>query len=296
MIPNDYIESLKKQNKLKDAVDPAFKSPIKINGKLLREELVVIAGPCSVETREQTVEYAKKLADAGADCIRAGAYKPCTYPIKEAQKFGWKEGLREKGLELLAEAGRVSKLPVITEILDVRDMETVLPYTDVIQIGMRNFQNYGLLDAVGQQEKPVLLKRGSWGMIDEILGACERIMVGGNKSVAICLRGVIGGPSYRHVFPAIRWMPDMMMIPALKELTNIPVIYDPSHSTGYANFVLPIARAAVAAGCDGIAFESHPRPTESISDASQAVDLATATRIIAECRGVRAATTELARA
>ena len=189
-----------------------------------------------------------------------------------------------------------SGLPVITEILDVRDMELVLPYTDIIQIGMRNFQNYGLLDEVGRQSKPVLLKRGSWGTADEILGACERIMAGGNKSVAICLRGVIGMPSYRHVFPAIRWAPDLMMIPALKEITNLPVIYDPSHSTGYANFVTPIARAAVAAGCHGLAFESHPRPTESISDASQALDLEAARRLIAECRGIRSLMKEPARA
>ena len=131
---------------------------------------------------------------------------------------------------------------------------------------------FDLLLIIGKTKKPVLLKRGTWGTIDEILGACERILVGGNENIAICLRGVVGMPSYRHVFSTIRWAPDIMMIPALKELTNIPVIYDPSHSTGYRNFVKPISRAAIAAGADGLILECHPNPSKSISDAAQAID------------------------
>ena len=151
---------------------------------------------------------------------------------------------------------------------------------DIFQIGTRNFQNYSLLDELGKCDIPILLKRGTWGTIDEILGACERILVGGNKKVAICLRGVVGMPSYRHVFPTIRWAPDLMMIPALKEITNIPIIYDPSHSTGYRNFVRPISRAAIAAGSDGLIIEAHPDPNNSISDPDQAIDYKTLKRYL----------------
>ena len=151
---------------------------------------------------------------------------------------------------------------------------------DIIQVGTRNFQNYTLLDALGELDIPILLKRGTWGTIDEILGAVERILVRGNEKVAICLRGVVGAPSYRHVFPSIRWTPDLMMIPALKELCDIPIIYDPSHATGYRNFVPSVSMAAIAAGADGLIIESHPNPTESISDADQAISLRTLNDII----------------
>lgn len=289
MEPNPYIESLVKQNKLGRAVDPNYEFPGKVAGKTIGKDLLKISGPCSVESREQIVGYAKRLAGIGIDVLRGGAYKPCTYPIKEAQQNGWKEGLREKGLELLAEAREASGLPILTEVLDVRDVPLVAQYTDLFQVGMRNFQNYGLLDELGKQKKPVILKRGSWGTVDEILGACERVMHQGNMSVMICLRGVIGMPSYRHVFPMIRWAPDLMMIPALKALTRLPVIYDPSHSTGHFPFVGPIARAAVAAGADGLAIESHPDPRNSISDASQALGFDETREIFADCLRVREA-------
>ena len=155
---------------------------------------------------------------------------------------------------------------------------------DIVQVGTRNFQNYTLLDALGELDTPILLKRGTWGTIDEILGAVERILVRGNEKVAICLRGVVGAPSYRHVFPSIRWAPDLMMIPALKELCDIPIIYDPSHATGYRNFVPSISRAAMAAGADGLIIESHPNPTESISDADQAISLETLKEIVEDIK------------
>lgn len=296
MEANAYIESLVKQNKLGQAVDPKYVFPVKVAGKTIGKDLLTISGPCSVESREQIVGYAKKLADTGlVHVLRGGAYKPCTYPIKEAQKNGWKEGLREKGLELLAEAREASGLPIVTEVLDVRDVPLVAQYTDLFQVGMRNFQNYGLLDELGKQDKPVLLKRGSWGTVDEILGACERVMHAGNKAVMICLRGVIGMPSYRHVFPVIRWAPDLMMIPALKALSKLPVIYDPSHATGHHPFVGPMALAAVAAGADGLAIESHPDPRNSISDASQALGLDETREILESCRRVREAVAGAAR-
>lgn len=286
MSGNAYVQSLESQNKLKLATDPAFRSDIRINGKIIGEGCFIIAGPCSVESREQIVDYSMKLADSGVDALRGGAYKPCTFPIKERQRFGWQEGLREEGLALLAEAREASGLPIVTEVLDVRQVELIAGYADVIQVGTRNFQNYGLLDELGKIVKPILLKRGTWGTIDEILGACERIMYAGNKQVMICLRGVVGMPSYRHVFPSVRWAPDLMMIPALRELTKLPIIYDPSHSTGYANFVGPISRAAIAAGADGLAVESHPNPRESISDADQAVGLEELRRIMDDARQI----------
>ena len=130
-----------------------------------------------------------------------------------------------------------------------------------------------MLDEFGKLDKPILLKRGTWGTLDEILGACERILDGGNEKIAICLRGVVGAPSYRHIFPSIRWTPDLMMIPALQQFTNIPIIYDPSHSTGYSDFVVPISKGAMAVGADGLIVECHPNPKLSISDADQAIGI-----------------------
>ena len=258
---NDYIKSLKESNKLNISIDKS---------RYFNWEYTKIAGPCSVEGPE-IIDIAKNIKSLGANAFRAGAYKPCTYPILE-EKNGWKEGLRSEGLKLLQQVKDETGLPIVTEVMDASMIEEVGKVADVFQIGTRNFQNYTLLDALGKCDTPILLKRGTWGTIDEILGACERILVGGNENIAICLRGVVGMPGYRHVFPSIRWAPDLMMIPALKELTNIPIIYDPSHSTGYRNFVKPISKAALAAGADGLIIECHPVPEQSISDADQAID------------------------
>lgn len=261
---NEYIKSLKDQSKLSISIDKNL---------IFNWKYTKIAGPCSVEG-ESIIEIANEIKKCGADALRAGAYKPCTYPIlKEVN--GWKEGLRKEGLELLKEAKKQSGLPIVTEVMDASMIDEVGEVADVFQIGTRNFQNYTLLDALGKCNTPILLKRGTWGTIDEILGACERILVGGNNRIAICLRGVIGMPSYRHVFSTIRWAPDIMMIPALKELTNIPIIYDPSHSTGYRNFVKPISKAALAAGANGLIIEAHPNPDKSISDPAQAINYST---------------------
>ena len=258
---NEYIKSLKDQGKLSISIDKK---------KTFNWKYTKIAGPCSVEG-PNIVDIAIKLKELGVDAFRAGAYKPCTYPILK-ETNGWKEGLREEGLNLLREVKNVTGLPIGTEVMDPRMIDKVGEVADVFQVGTRNFQNYALLDELGKTNKPILLKRGTWGTIDEILGACERILVGGNDNLAICLRGVVGMPNYRHVFPTIRWAPDIMMIPALKELTSIPIIYDPSHSTGYRNFVKPISKAALAAGADGLIIECHPDPDNSISDPAQAID------------------------
>tara|TARA_B110000503_G_C6873345_1_gene299590 strand:- start:109 stop:612 length:504 start_codon:yes stop_codon:yes gene_type:complete len=163
--------------------------------------------------------------------------------------------------------------------MDASKISMVSEHADIFQVGTRNFQNYTLLDELGKQDKPVLLKRGTWGTLDEILGACERIIEGGNTNIAICLRGVVGMPSYRHIFPSTRWAPDLMMIPALKEFTNIPIIYDPSHATGYRDFVLPISKAAMALDVDGLIVECHPNPEKSVSDPDQAITIDTLKKI-----------------
>ena len=261
---NEYIKSLKDAGKLNISINKI---------KQFNWKYTKIAGPCSVEGPE-IIDIAKKIKLLGANAFRAGAYKPCTYPILK-ETNGWKEGLREEGLRLLQQVKEETGLPIVTEVMDASMIDEVGLVADVFQIGTRNFQNYTLLDALDKCNIPVLLKRGTWGTIDEILGACERILVGGNENIAICLRGVVGMPNYRHVFPTIRWAPDLMMIPALKELTNIPIIFDPSHSTGYRNFVTPMSKAALAAGADGLIIECHPEPDNSISDPAQAINYKT---------------------
>ena len=270
MINNQYIESLVKANKLKHTVDANIDFGFKIGEKKLGKEKILIAGPCSVESKEMIEDIALELKEIGVDALRGGAYKPCTYPVREKIN-GWKEGLQKVGLEYLSNARNKSGLPIVTEVMDASKISMVSEHTDVFQVGTRNFQNYTLLDELGKQDKPVLLKRGTWGTLDEILGACERLIEGGNTKIAICLRGVVGMPSYRHIFPSTRWAPDLMMIPALKEFTKIPIIYDPSHATGNRNFVVPISKAAISLNVDGLIVECHPNPEKSVSDPDQAI-------------------------
>ena len=271
---NEYIKTLVDAKKLDISLQP--------DRWKFDSNPYIISGPCSVESEEMIVDWAHKMKDVGVNALRGGAYKPCTYPImEEVGDDGWKEGLREDGLKYLRIASVETDLPIVSEIMDASQInELTMDCIDIVQVGTRNFQNYTLLDALGELDIPILLKRGTWGTIDEILGAVERILVGGNEKVAICLRGVVGAPCYRHVFPSIRWAPDLMMIPALKELCDIPIIYDPSHATGYRSFVPAISRAAMAAGAIGLIVESHPNPTESISDADQAISLETLKEIM----------------
>lgn len=278
MIKNNYIQTLIKSDKLKHTVNKKNKFGFKIGKKFLGEDKILIAGPCSVESEDMIRDISLELRNIGVDALRGGAYKPCTYPVRKSTN-GWKEGLQKKGLKYLRKAREISGLQIVTEVMDASKIELVSEYADIFQVGTRNFQNYTLLDELGKQNKPVLLKRGTWGTLDEILGACERIIEGGNTKIAICLRGVVGMPSYRHIFPSTRWAPDLMMIPALKEFTNIPIVYDPSHATGYRNFVLPISKAAMALDVDGLIVECHTNPPKSISDPDQAVSLNTIKKI-----------------
>jgi len=279
-VNNNYINILYKQKKLLESINLKKKFPFKIGKNNFSNKKFIIAGPCSVESEESFLEICKKLKKMGADAIRAGAYKPCTFPIRNKVN-GWQEGLKKEGLEIFKNVKKVVKLPIVSEILTIDQLDSLADETiDVIQVGTRNFQNYPLLDELGKLKKPIILKRGTWGTVDEILGSAERILVQGNENLAICLRGVIGMPSYRHVFPSIRWAPDLMMIPALKELSNLKIIYDPSHSTGYRNFVNQISYAALAAGADGLMIETHLDPKNSISDPDQAITLNQMKKII----------------
>ena len=270
---NEYIDKLIQDDKLSLSVDKSKTFGFKLGNKWVGKDKVLISGPCSVESRDMIVDWSVELKEVGVDAIRAGAYKPCTYPIRK-EVNGWKEGMREEGLKAMIDAKSECGLPMVSEIMEAKQITNLsMDAIDVIQVGTRNFQNYSLLDELGKLDKPILLKRGTWGTLDEILGACERILDGGNEKLAICLRGVIGAPSYRHIFPSIRWTPDLMMIPALQQFTNIPIIYDPSHSTGYRDFVVPISKGAMAVGADGLIVECHPNPSESISDADQAISI-----------------------
>ena len=218
----------------------------------------LMAGPCTVENRDQMLDSADDVAAAGATMLRGGAYKPRTSPYSF-------QGLGREGLRLLAEAKERTGLPIVTELLDVNDLEDVLEVADVIQIGARNMQNYSLLHAVGYSMKPVLLKRGMSATMEELLMAAEYIMSHGNYNVMLCERGIRTFEKYT------RNTTDINAIPVLQELTHLPVIVDPSHGTGKWEYVPAVAKGAVAAGADGLMIEVHPHPDEALSDGSQSL-------------------------
>jgi 3-deoxy-7-phosphoheptulonate synthase len=220
------------------------------------DHFTMIAGPCTIESREQTLLTARTVADAGATLFRGGAYKPRTSPYA----FG---GLGQEGLRLLAEAKAQTGLPIVTEVMDARDLEAVLEVADVIQVGARNMQNYTLLAEIGRSGRPALVKRGLSSTLEELLMAAEYILKEGNDAVMLCERGI------RTFETAYRFTLDLMAIPVLKEMTHLPVIVDPSHAAGRRDLVLPMSLAAAAAGADGIIVEVHPNPDEAICDAAQ---------------------------
>jgi 3-deoxy-7-phosphoheptulonate synthase len=222
------------------------------------EHFALIAGPCTVESREQTLETARVVRDAGATLLRGGAYKPRTSPYAF-------QGLGQEGLKLLAEAKAETGLPVVTELMDMRDLEPVLEVADVVQIGARNMQNYPLLAEIGRSGCPALLKRGLSSTLDELLMAAEYILKEGNPNVMLCERGI------RTFETAYRFTLDLMAVPVLQELSHLPVIVDPSHAAGRRELVLPLSLAAAAVGADGIIVEVHPNPDEAICDGPQAL-------------------------
>lgn len=238
-------------------------------------ELFLIAGPCSVENRKQIVETALAVRQAGAHALRGGAFKPRTSPYTF-------QGLGEKGLELLAEAREASGLPVVTEVMAPEDVPLVSRYADMLQVGSRNMQNTPLLTAVGQTRKPILLKRGMSATLSEFLMAAEYILSQGNDQVVLCERGI------RTFESAYRNTTDINAVPVLKELTHLPVILDPSHSTGQSRFVSAVARAAVAAGADGLIVEVHTHPEEALSDGQQSLRPEEFARLVRTVQGIHA--------
>ena len=221
-------------------------------------ELVVIAGPCSVETPAQMEQAARAVAANGASMLRAGAYKPRTSPYAF-------QGLGPRGLELLARAGRASGLPTVTEVVRIEDVPLVAAHADMLQVGARNAQNFALLEAAGRSAKPVLLKRGPSMTLEELLLAAEYVLATGNPQVVLCERGIRTFESYT------RNTLDISAIPVVKKLSHLPIVADPSHGTGRRDKVLPMARAAVAAGADGLIIEVHQDPDRALSDGAQSL-------------------------
>lgn len=236
------------------------KSTIRIDGgvEIGPGKLRIIAGPCSVESEEQVVNTAKMVKAAGGHALRGGAYKPRTSPYSF-------QGMEKEGLKLLAIARQETGLPIVTEVLNPKDVDLVEAFADVLQIGARNVQNFPLLKAVGALKKPVLLKRGMSTTIKEWLMSAEYILSQGNHDVILCERGI------RTFETATRNTLDISAIPVLREETHLPVIVDPSHATGYRNYVIPMACASVAADCDGLMVEVHPKPDEAWSDGAQSL-------------------------
>ena len=222
------------------------------------EQLVVMAGPCAVEGREVLLETARAAKAAGAHFLRGGAFKPRTSPYSF-------QGMGEEGLKLLVEAREETGLPIVTEVMEPQLVPLVAAYADVLQIGARNMQNFALLHAVGEAQRPVLLKRGMMSTIEELLMSAEYILSHGNHRVMLCERGI------RTFEPYTRNTLDISAVPLLKQLSHLPVVVDPSHGTGHWELVAPVARAAIAAGADGLMIEIHPRPEEAMSDGAQSL-------------------------
>jgi 3-deoxy-7-phosphoheptulonate synthase len=229
-------------------------SGVSIGGK----RLVVMAGPCSVESEEQILETAREVRAAGAGILRGGAFKPRTSPYSF-------QGMEEEGLKLLALAREKTGLPIVTEVVNPRDVELVARYADIMQVGARNIQNFALLKMLGQLDKPILLKRGMATTIQEFLMSAEYILAEGNRRVILCERGI------RTFETATRNTLDLSAIPVLKQQTHLPVVIDPSHGTGHAALVPAMCYAAVAAGCDGLIVEVHPHPEKAASDGPQSL-------------------------
>ena len=256
----DSVVPISKPYKLASSETKREKSVIRVSKDVSigGETLCVMAGPCSVENREQILEAARAVKAGGGHILRGGAFKPRTSPYDF-------QGLEEEGLKLLAEAREETGLPIITEVLDPKDVDLVSGYTDIFQVGARNVQNFSLLKELGKAKKPVFLKRGMATTIREWLLSAEYIMKGGNPNVMLCERGI------RTFETATRNTLDLNAVPVLKSETHLPVVVDPSHGTGHWQYVIPMALAGIAAGADALMIEVHPRPEEALSDGGQSL-------------------------
>ena len=237
------------------------------------EKISVIAGPCAVENWDQILEAARGVKAAGASALRGGAFKPRSNPYSF-------QGLAKQGLELLAEARAETGLPVVTELLSERDLDLVAEYADVIQIGARNMQNFILLKEAGKTGKPILLKRGMAATLEEFLLAAEYILAQGNPHVILCERGIRTFEDYTRNTLALN------IIPMIKKVSHLPIIADPSHGTGRSDLVIPMSRAAIAAGADGLIIEVHPHPEKAMVDGPQSLNFAQFGELMKECRPI----------
>jgi 3-deoxy-7-phosphoheptulonate synthase len=237
--------------------EPGRRTIVTVSHVAVGRGLTVIAGPCSVESEAQTLETAAAVKAAGADMLRGGAFKPRTSPYSF-------QGLGLQGLKILARARRETGLPIVTEVLDPRDVSWVAEFADVLQIGTRNMQNFSLLKEVGKAQRPVLLKRGMYSTLEEWLNCAEYILSEGNPDVILCERGIRTFENYT------RNTLDISAVPAMKELTHLPIVVDPTHGTGRLSLIAPMSLAAVAAGADGLMIEVHCRPEQAMCDADQA--------------------------
>jgi 3-deoxy-7-phosphoheptulonate synthase len=242
---------------------------VKIGGP----QIIIMAGPCSVETREQIIETAIAVKEAGAQALRGGAFKPRSSPYSF-------QGLGEEGLELLAEARQITGLPIVTEVMSPEQVPLVMRYADMLQIGARNMQNYALLQAVGKANHPVLLKRGMMSTIEELLMSAEYILANGNSRVVLCERGIRTFEKYT------RNTTDINAVPVIKQMSHLPVVLDPSHGTGKWEYVTAVARAGIAAGVDGLIVEVHPHPEEAWSDGAQSLKPEKFAQMVCEVRRV----------
>jgi 3-deoxy-7-phosphoheptulonate synthase len=238
--------------------------------------VVVAAGPCAVESPGQIADIAASVAQAGAKLLRGGAFKPRSSPYSF-------QGLGENGLKLMRDAADKNGLLVISEVMDPSQIQIMLPYVDVFQVGARNMQNYHLLRGLGEVDKPVLLKRGMSGTLEELLLSAEYVMAGGNYKVILCERGI------RTFETALRNTLDIAAVPVLKSLSHLPVVVDPSHGTGKRDKVAPMARAAVAAGADGLLIEVHPDPERALSDGVQSLYPDQFAQLMKEIRAIASA-------
>jgi 3-deoxy-7-phosphoheptulonate synthase len=256
----DRVMPILKPYKLASAqIRHGERTVLEIDGrKIGGDHFALIAGPCTVESREQLLETADVVKDAGVAMLRGGAYKPRTSPYAF-------QGLGQEGLRLLSEARERTGLPIVTELMDARDLEPVLEVADVIQVGARNMQNFPLLSEIGRSGRPVLLKRGLSATLDELLMAAEYVLKEGNPNVMLCERGI------RTFESSYRTTLDLQAVPVLKELSHLPVVVDPSHAAGRRSLVAPMSLAAAAAGADGIIVEVHPNPDEALCDGPQAL-------------------------
>jgi len=266
----EEIIRIVKPYKLASREFKSFNTTVKVKDVIIGgKEVVVMAGPCVVENEKQIFETAQQVKAAGAKILRGGAFKPRTSPYSF-------QGLGEEGLKLLAQAGEETGLAVVTEVMSVNQIELVGKYTDIFQVGARNMQNFVLLKELGKTKKPILLKRGMSATIEELLLSAEYILSQGNYEVILCERGIRTFENYT------RNTLDLSAIPALKKLSHLPIIVDPSHATGRWRLVSPMAKAAIAVGADGLIIEVHPDPRSSLSDGAQTLKIETFTQLMKE--------------